>query len=183
MTETKLLRGLRGRDVIDVPGAVAKANEVLDVVGILSVPVPVEKIARKLGVQIRYAPFDGEISGMAHIRDGVSVIGVNNLHHPNRQRFTLSHELGHLLLHPSELERQVHLDRGSLYRDAISAEGTNLHEITANAFASELLMPRRLIDSVVEAGVDLEDEEHVARLARRFRVSMAAMYFRLSRRD
>lgn len=178
-----LLESLRRGDVIDVTGAIAKANEVLDAVGILGAPVPVEKIARRLGVQIKYAPLDGDISGMAHIRDGVSVIGVNNLHHPNRQRFTLSHELGHLVLHASELERQVHLDRGSLYRDSVSSEGTNIHEVTANAFASELLMPRRLIDIAVDAGVDMEDEEQVGRLARRFRVSMAAMYFRLSRRD
>lgn len=183
MTAAPLINALQGEDILTVPAAIAKANEVLDAVGLLNTPVPVERVARKLGVQIRYAPFDGEISGMAHIKDGVSVIGVNNLHHPNRQRFTLSHELGHLLLHPQELERQVHLDKGSLYRDAISSEGTSVHERTANAFASELLMPARLIATVVDAGLDLEDEEHVGRLARKFRVSMAAMYFRLNRGD
>ena len=181
MSLPSLIDSLRGEDIVAVAPAIAKANEVLDAVEILSIPVPVEKIARKLGVQIRYAPFDGEISGMAHIKDGVSVIGVNNLHHPNRQRFTLSHELGHLLLHPRELQRQVHLDRGSLYRDPLSATGSDVHEVTANAFAAELLMPARLIDTVVDLGLDLEDEEYIAKLARKFRVSMAAMYFRLNR--
>ena len=122
-----------------------------------------------------------DISGMAHISEGIDVIGINNLHHPNRQRFTLAHELGHLILHPAELARGLHLDRGPLFRNAVSAKGTNALEVSANAFAAELLMPSRLLHQLLEPGFDLDDEDQVGRLARRFRVSVAAMHFRLNR--
>ena len=178
MTSEALHHAAEG-DIFAIPAAVAVARDVLDSAGVTAAPVPVEKIARKLGIQVRYAPFDGDISGMAYIKDGVSLIGVNNLHNPNRQRFTLAHELGHLLLHPRELQRQVHLDKGSLNRDTLSSQGTDRYERAANAFASELLMPARFLANVL----DLEDEEAVGRLARKFRVSLAAMYYRLNRRD
>lgn len=168
-------------DVVDASQAVATATELLDEIGNPGIPVPVERIARNLGVQVRYAPLDGDISGMAYIKDGVRIIGVNNLHHANRQRFTLAHELGHLVLHPNELAQRLHLDRGSLHRDGRSSRGEDPLEISANAFASELLMPRRLMSAAMGAGVDLEDDEAVAKLARRFRVSVAAMYYRLHR--
>jgi Zn-dependent peptidase ImmA (M78 family) len=177
----ELSRETESGDIKDGAPAIEMARKVLDLAGQISAPVPVEKIARRLGVQVRYAPFDGDISGMAHIREGVQILGVNNLHHPHRQRFTLAHELGHLILHPAELHRQVHLDKGSLYRDSLSARGTDAFERSANAFASELLIPQRLLDQFVDPRMDLEDDDGVAKLARKFRVSVAAMHFRLNR--
>lgn len=180
MIGSKILDGSRGPDITDRTSALSKANEVLALFR-LGASVPADKIARRLGVQVRYAPFDGDISGMAHIKDGVNVIGINSLHHPNRQRFTLAHELGHIVLHPAELARQVHLDRGSLYRDGSSSSGLDPFEVSANAFASELLMPECLLSPLTGPDFDLEDEDAVAKLAKRFRVSIAAMYFRLHR--
>jgi Zn-dependent peptidase ImmA (M78 family) len=177
----ELARDTVGGDIDNIPQAIRMADKVIDLAGEVGAPVPVEKFARRLGVQVRYAPFDGDISGMAHIRDGVRILGVNNLHHPHRQRFTLAHELGHLVLHPAELQRQVHLDKGSLYRDTLSAQGTDAFERSANAFASELLIPQRLLDRFVDPRMDLEDDDAVAKLARKFRVSVAAMHFRLNR--
>jgi Zn-dependent peptidase ImmA (M78 family) len=176
-----LLNRLQERDVQTAAAAIAKADEVIAELAVTSAPVPVEKIARKLGVQVRYAPFDGEISGMSNVRDGVSIIGVNNLHHPHRQRFTLAHELGHVLLHADVLERHVHLDRGSLYRNSLSSAGTDAREKVANAFASELLIPAPLLEHAIDDRLDLEDDEAVGRLAKRFKVSLAAMHYRLSR--
>ena len=175
------IAALRGKDILDARAATDMAERTLDLLGISTSPTPVDKLARRLGVQVRYTPFDGDISGMAHISDGIDVIGINNLHHPNRQRFTLAHELGHLILHPAELARGLHLDRGPLFRNAVSAEGTSALEVSANAFAAELLMPSRLLNQLLEPGFDLDDEEQVGKLARRFRVSVAAMYFRLNR--
>ena len=145
-------------------------------------PVPVERIARRLGVQVRYTPFDGDLSGMATISSGVCVIGVNSLHAPVRQRFTLAHELGHLRLHRSILEDKLHLDRGSLRRDWLSTQGVEPIEIEANAFASELLIPLTLLKATLKGRwVDFEDDEEIGVLARKFRVSPAAMRFRLIR--
>lgn len=156
------------------------ARQLLVQHAVKSAPVPVERIARELGVRVEYAPLDGELSGLAHVREGVPIVGINTLHAPNRQRFTLAHELAHVQLHSPELEHAVHVDRGSLRRDGLAASGTDPTEIEANTFAAELLMPRELLLPMLEGkSVDLEDDEAIAALARRFRVSEAAMRFRL----
>lgn len=143
-------------------------------------PVPVEKMARQLGVRIQFAPLDDELSGMAFVKDGVPIIGVNALHHPNRQRFTLAHELGHIRLHRPLIESEVHVDKGSLRRDTLASTGTDITEREANAFAAELLMPKVLLDAVLgERALDLEDDDGISALAKKFRVSEAAMRFRL----
>ena len=147
---------------------------------IKTAPVPVERIAKALGVRVQYAPLDGDLSGMAYIKDGVPIVGINSLHHPNRQRFTLAHELAHVCLHRAQLESAVHVDRGSLRRDAVSATGEDPLEVEANAFASELLMPGELLEAALDGHiVDLEDDAMISALAKRFRVSEAAMRYRL----
>lgn len=148
--------------------------------GVKTWPVPVERIAKFRGARIQYTPFDGDLSGMAFIKDDIPIIGVNSLHHPNRQRFTLAHELAHIELHRPHLEREVHIDKGSLRRDALAASGTDDKEIQANAFAAELLVPQPLLDLALKGRiVDLEDDEFIAELAKLFRISEAAMRYRL----
>ena len=157
------------------------ANDLLTQHEVKAAPVPVERIAKSLGVRIEYAPLDGELSGLAYVREGVLIVGVNTLHAPNRQRFTLAHELAHIQLHRHELERAIHVDRGSLRRDELAAAGIDPIEIEANTFASELLMPTELLMAALKGrSVDLEDDEAVAALAKRFRVSEAAMRYRLN---
>lgn len=156
-----------------------EARALIKKFGIKSPPVNVERIARQLGVKVEFAPFDDELSGMAFIKDGVPAIGINSLHHPNRQRFTLAHELAHIVLHPDELKKAVHVDKGSLRRDRVSATGTDLLEITANAFAAELLMPEELLSAVLDEKLDLEDPQVLEKLANKFRVSVTALQHRL----
>src|SRR5215813_4309479 len=90
-------------------------------------PVPVEKIARSLGIRIDLDEVDDDLSGFL-VRDEKNkrtVIGANKSHHPRRRRFTIAHELGHYLLHRGQA---VHLDesRGAFtvnLRDSESAKG------------------------------------------------------------
>ncbi len=147
--------------------------------GVTSAPVPVDRIAKAMGISVRYAPLEDELSGMAFVKDGVRVIAVNALHHPNRQRFTIAHEMGHHVLHAPMLVAGVHVDKVIMRRDMLSATGTDDNEVEANTFASELLMPRDLISPVVEQFVDLNDEAQLTAVAKRFRVSTAALQFRL----
>ena len=144
--------------------------------------VPVERIIKARKIVLQYAPLDDDLSGMAYIKDGVGIIGVNALHHPNRQRFSAAHELGHHVLHADQIREAVHVDRGIriLYRDDASSLGTQPMEVQANMFAAELLMPTSLLaGAIADGGVDIEDEASVEVLAKRFRVSTAAMRFRL----
>jgi Zn-dependent peptidase ImmA (M78 family) len=114
-------------------------------------------------------------------RDGDRiVVGVNSLHHPNRQRFTIAHEIGHLLLHRG---KEVHIDRTFRVnlRDDVSSKAVDQEEIQANRFAAELLMPRgMLIEDLKTQQIDYENEEALGELAKRYRVSLQAMTFRLA---
>lgn len=163
-----------------------RAQLLLDRLGFKVAPTPVEKVAKALGAQIRFAPFDNELSGMIHVKDGVPIIGVNSLHHPNRQRFTIAHELGHLELHLAMITSSVHVDKAfpALMRDEKSATGTESIEIEANQFASALLMPRALIDEALakRPQFDIEDDGPLLELARSFRVSQQALQYRIMSR-
>lgn len=168
----------------DTDRAREAARSILREFGVSAPPVPVERIIKSRKIALQYAPLEEDLSGMAYIKDGVGIIGVNALHHPNRQRFSAAHELGHHVLHAPDISQAVHVDKGIrvLFRDDVSALGTEPIEIEANAFASELLIPGELLAAALSGGgVDIEDEAGIEALARRFRVSPAAMRFRLSR--
>lgn len=160
------------------------ARAILKEFGVSAPPVPIERIIKSRKIVLQYAPLEEDLSGMAYIKDGVGIIGVNALHHPNRQRFSAAHELAHHVLHAEAIREAVHVDKGIriLYRDDASSLGTEPMEIQANAFAAELLIPGELLAAALEGGgVDIEDEARIDSLAKRFRVSPAAMRFRLSR--
>jgi len=144
------------------------------------IPTQLSKIARKLNIAVEYTPLDRELSGMAMIKDDHKLIWINSLHHPNRQRFTLAHEIGHHVLHEDILKDGVHVDKGILRRDTVSSKGSDIKEMQANAFASQLLMPNA---NVMELGqdLDLDDEDAIKSLAKKFRVSIAAIQYRLVR--
>ena len=159
-----------------------RVREILAENQVTAPPVPVERIARKLSAQLRFSPLDNELSGMVFVKDDTPIIGINALHHPNRQRFTLAHECGHLVLHRAQVTKEVHVDKAfpMLMRDAASAAGVDPMEIEANLFAAELLMPAFLLaEDLGEASFDIDDDVTVSALAQRFRVSVSAMQFRL----
>jgi Zn-dependent peptidase ImmA (M78 family) len=159
-----------------------KAAELLRVGRVKKLPVPVERLAHVAGAKIQFEPFEGRISGMVHRSpDGSTIIGVNSSHAETRQRFTIAHELGHMLLHKDE---KFHVDESASirFRDEESSLATKSEEIEANQFAAELLMPANLMAEEVDKlpdGVDPEDAVPI--LAARFQVSEQALTLRLSR--
>ncbi|GAA0001577.1 hypothetical protein BRDID11002_15780 [Bradyrhizobium diazoefficiens] len=64
------------------------ARSILREFGVSAPPVPVERIIKSRKIVLQYAPLEEDLSGMAYIKDGIGIIGVNALHHPNRQRFS-----------------------------------------------------------------------------------------------
>ena len=107
------------------------------------------------------------------------MIGVNWLHHPNRQRFTIAHEIGHFVLHRGG----TYIDKGTYarFRDLESGSGTKREEREANQFAAELLMPRHLVETLLQSQhLDPGDDGSLNRLAEEFEVSALAMSFRLA---
>jgi Zn-dependent peptidase ImmA (M78 family) len=142
-------------------------------------PVPVERLAQELKAEIRFEPLDGSLSGLLHrADDGHVIIGVNATHAEPRQRFTIAHEIAHLMMH----SKTLFVD-GLVRRDHVSSFGLDTQEIEANAFAAELLMPRTLvlreIGSVVPAGGSISPRKLARELATLFEVSEQAMEYRL----
>ncbi len=160
-----------------------RVDALLEEFGITAPPVPVDRIAKGLDAQLRYSPLDDELSGMIYVKDGTPIIGVNALHHPNRQRFTIAHEIGHLLFHRPGITKAIHVDKGfsMLMRDSLAAAGVNEMEIQANFFAAVLLMPEQFLTrSLRGMVVDIDDDAALSALAKEYKVSVAAMRFRLA---
>ena len=154
-------------------------RELLRKNNIKSPPVPVDKIANCSGAELVIKPFNKEISGVL-LRTGERIIiGVEKNQPSTRQRFTISHELAHLLLHDGE---EIRIDQNFRInlRPSEASDGADIEEIEANAFAASLLMPeeflRRDLSNIV---LDLESPHQVQHLARRYQVSTQAMTFRL----
>ena len=158
-------------------------TKLLDEHDITSAPVEVEKLCQAMRLNVRKDRVEGDISGFLYREHDKStaIIGVNASHHPNRQRFTIAHELGHFLLHTGD---KVHVDRGFeiRLRSDESSKGTDIDEKEANLFAAELLMPRHFIErDLAEIGsVDLTDEDTIKKLAGKYKVSAHAFAFRLA---
>lgn len=157
-----------------------RAMKLLEDAGTSEPPVPVEQLAVSQGAQITYAEFDGEVSGVLYRESSRVLIGVNSTHAPTRQRFTIAHEIGHLLMHegrPVVVDRLVRVNLN--LRDGTSSK----EEVEANAFAAELLMPRALIAPEIERFLSrtrrVVPQELVDELASTFRVSTEAMSYRL----
>ena len=146
-------------------------------------PISVEEIARHRGVVVQKHSVEAKVSGFLYRNsaNGQAVIGVNKLQHPNRQRFTIAHELGHLLLHSGD---DVHVDIAFTIklRDQRSSTGTDTEEMESNLFAAELLMPIHFLQEDLKrlGDLDLLDEQIVTKLASTYRVSSHAMAVRLS---
>jgi Zn-dependent peptidase ImmA (M78 family) len=161
-----------------------RARKLLDDLDIQTIPVPVDRIARTLGAEIRFSPLDEELSGFICIRDDVPIIGVNTLHHRNRQRFTIAHEIAHLHLHREHITSAVHVDKqfaeSVLKRDSASATGTEWLEIEANRFAAALLMPKHILVELLTASpIDINDDGPIEGLSKKFHVSKATLQFRI----
>ncbi|MCG6391419.1 ImmA/IrrE family metallo-endopeptidase [Vibrio fluvialis] len=99
-------------------------------------PLDVSSLTRVLGIKMLLEPMDGEESGSLtkDKKTGQWVMKVNSLHHFNRQRFTIAHELGHFIKHSMQSEN---FEDASFFRNG----EINKMESEANLFAAELLMP------------------------------------------
>lgn len=160
----------------------AHARDLIEKYGILDPPVPVEDIATSEGALIARNHFAGTESGFA-LRDGNQwVIGINTATSRRRQRFSIAHELGHLLMHegkPLIVDHSVLINR----RDDLSTAGTDRQEIEANGFAAAILMPRDMLLRTLRTEIEIAQfdsrDELIARMARIFDVSTEAMGYRL----
>jgi Zn-dependent peptidase ImmA (M78 family)/transcriptional regulator with XRE-family HTH domain len=110
------------------------------------------------GIVIAYIPVDSDtidaFSSALHSRPMIALTHKGN---PMRQRFSVAHELGHLLLHPEP------------------APGSSANEREANVFAAEFLMPAKEIRDQLPSAADIPA---LKELADKYGVSTAALAYR-----
>lgn len=141
---------------------IRKVGDLLDACRIDRAPVDLIRIARHLGIQ-RIRELDIRLDGqLLELDDGTyEVILSNNVPH-TRKRFTLAHEIGHIL---------VALDsRGEV------ACGDGPTEELCNSVAAELLLPRRFLSEALSDKVDVST---IRQIATRFQCSLEATGWRI----
>jgi Zn-dependent peptidase ImmA (M78 family) len=165
--------------IIDSPYLEQRTEKLLKEANCYSLPINVEKCAKHLNVKIKSLELDDDVSGFLLLKDDKTVhIGYNKNNGKHRVRFTIAHELAHLLLHTKEAK--LFVDKVVLYRDSKSSTGEILKEREANAFAAALLMPKNLLIEEVEKHKEEKKDKFIVSLAKKFNVSEQAITIRLT---
>ncbi len=140
-----------------------KARLLLEEVNIKQPPIILNIIVQHLKktqpLSVQKWSFGDQTDGIQITFGEEAVIGYNDDRHPNRKRFTVAHEIGHLIL----CHTQQNYD----------SENKETDDIEANQFAAELLMPLGMLKQ------DIKIMKNVKELAKKYIVSEEAMWRRL----
>ncbi len=150
-----------------------KAQEILKKNSITSPFVNVFDIAEREGLKIEYRVFpngNSDISGFLMADEKTIYLNIDNS--PERQAYTVAHELGHYLLGHAPDKYGV-LRRANDYTNTEKSQ----EEKDADRFAANLLMPEKMIRRELRQYPFLKDAPQI--LAAKFGVSVSAMKFRL----
>jgi Zn-dependent peptidase ImmA (M78 family) len=142
------------------------ARKLLADVGIKDPPVLIRDIINHIkkekDLSVYSWAFGEDTDGIQITEGDVSTIGYNKAQHPHRQRFTVAHEIGHLLL--GHTGKNFILDLNSKKPE----------EIEANQFAAELLMPLEMLKKDFQNG-----KKNAKDIAKVYNVSEEAVWWRL----
>lgn len=155
----------------------AAAEQVREALGFGNAPIAdlVESVEHLTGVDVGTMPLPSGVSGICATdpERTTSVVLVNSTDVAERQRFTLAHELGHLLFGD-----KTHVDAVDGDRSA--------REVLCDEFARHLLLPQGGVQAWLSHAVDATgpprvDERIMALLARHFGASPEATRIQLDR--
>ena len=125
-------------------------------------------IAAEFDFTVFKSTFDSDnISGMVINSNEEKSIYINENDSINRQRFTVAHELGHIILHHEANEESFK------EVDFRTNSGFDVRESQANSLAAALLMPRKKANEIWKKLKDVDD------FADAFKVSKQAASIRL----
>lgn len=157
-----------------------EALTLLEKYDIITLPIPVDQLAALEGAKIVRQRFSGNQSGFMYRNGNDRIIGINSTHGRRRQRFTVAHEIGHMLIHQSN---SLVVDREVNFRDGRSSLGVDVKEIEANAFAASLLMPEDKVLAEMRKMGNAHNissrDDLISHLVHIFDVSGEAMGYRL----
>jgi Zn-dependent peptidase ImmA (M78 family) len=151
------------------------ARKVLGDAKISGLPVDLKIILEKKGYEyIEVDTFLDSVDALILKSDGIYYAAVNAKHHPHRQRFSLAHEFGHILLNhnPSYYNPGISLDNPPASKNHTSTEA--MFETEANSFAGELLVPLEMLKKEFKKTTDIGE------LSKMFYVSTAVMSIAIS---
>jgi Zn-dependent peptidase ImmA (M78 family)/transcriptional regulator with XRE-family HTH domain len=141
-------------------------------IGIADLPVEISSLATdledRMGIDVAIEPLPRGLDGLAVARCNFQLIMVSSSIPATRQRYTIAHELGHLLAG----------DGGDIQVDENIMGGKTPAESRANAFAASFLMPAEALRAA-HGGRSEVTQQFVADLLSRYRVSLDALAFRL----
>lgn len=164
-----------------------KAQAILDELSIDSLPIPIEEMVKRRGLNIKPSLLGDGVSGILVIENNIGTIGYNQTESLVRRRFTIAHEWAHYELHKDEDKLFVDKYFRVSFRSQAKGSGpdnekTLRQEREANAFAAVILMPETLLMKEIKKikFLDLGSEATSKELAKKFNVSSAAMYYRMA---
>lgn len=135
--------------------------------------VDIHQIAEELKVKVEYKYL---FSNLGSYDSETRTIVINSFDPEYRQRFTLAHELGHMLLgHEGTSFRK---EESQNQKESIEYI---VKERQANSFAANLLMPEKLLREVISSNSFDNATQRNRFLAEKFNVSYMAMEYRLTR--
>lgn len=134
-----------------------------------SLPIDPVEIARAMGNTVFEAELGVDTYGMVRGNASGADIFVDRDDPPNRKRFTVAHELGHVTAHSGRIDDTSDLDYVEVRNDGRSGTAAEVH---ANEFAGELLMPQSQLKQMIESGTPN------MQIALHFGVSVHALSYR-----
>lgn len=133
---------------------------------IKELPVKITDLCRRIGIPVKFADLGAEQDGYSAIVNDKPIIVINSLKRDNtaRMRFTVAHELGHIMLGHVGVYELVNRE---------PSPSDNEIEQQANIFASRLLAP-----ACVLWGCNVQSPEEIMQLCD---ISHQAAQFRFNR--
>lgn len=130
-----------------------------------------ESCIESYGIKVFYSDmsafdYPDSVSGYTRVNDmNKPEIVINSNHVEGRRRFTMAHELGHILMHWGWPNKKLNKnDVSILYRDGSSELLSNNVEREANEFAAQLLLPLNVIKDALPKAIDDFDETEYSKL-------------------
>lgn len=124
-----------------------KANELLNDLGVTDPKdlSDLEGICHSQGIDLRYEDLGTSEGRIIFGKENATIIVKKNEKYPQRERFTIAHELCHYFLHKNLLN-----EKSCSFRDMFAWTDKKDVESEANEFAGEFLIPSQFLRPIVE---------------------------------
>ncbi|MGV3629878.1 MAG: ImmA/IrrE family metallo-endopeptidase [Bacteroidota bacterium] len=155
----------------------ARARQLLDEIGFDEITtIPMDIFVSSLNATLIEEPIKNSDGTIVRGRSKTLIKVNSEIPYPEKKRFTIAHEVGHLLLHE---QLEVHNENSNTlnwFNNAEQQMKTGIQEWEANDFAAELLMPEQIF--LAEAKGKVFGPELLKHLSERFQTSLTSTVFR-----